>query len=154
MQRLAREWLRPYRCDVLRIAAEDFGDALRVLRFFLVRTSAEDDERGFAFRVAQDHRQFRPVGRDGGIAAAARRLLPKLALLPAARASDRHRIRRQLGGEAAVEPLRRIAEDAGERAVETAALACGHTRPEIAKRIGSVLFYEPFEECRSREIGH
>src|SRR5216684_7953938 len=65
-----------------------------------------------------------------------------------------HGVLRQLGGEAAVEPPRRIAEDAGEGVIEASALAGGHARPEVTQGIGAVLLDQPFEERRTSQIGH
>ncbi len=154
VQRLARRRLRANGRNVVRIASQHFGDALITLGILFVRTGRVDDELRLPFFGAQHHRQLFAIRRDSRIAAAAGGLLPQLTVRPVTRARHGHGVLRQLGGKAAVEPPRRIAEDAGEGVVEASALAGGHARPEVTQRIGAVLLNQPFEERGTSEIGH
>ncbi len=62
------------------------------------------------------------------------------------------RAHRQLGAEAAVEGLRRIAEDALERRRETAAARGSHALPEARQGLPAVAVGEPLEIRRADEV--
>src|ERR1051326_1537815 len=110
--------LRANRRDVLRIAPEHLRDPLFVLFLFFVVAGRVDDELRPVL-VANYERDLFAVPREGGIAAAARRVEPQLTFMQ----SLFPRALRQLRGEEAVQLLRRIAEHAFERRLECARLA-------------------------------
>ncbi len=153
-ERLARHRLLAHRRDVLRIALQDLLDAFGELLFLFIRASREDDELPPPLAVTRDEGQLRAVGRHGGISALIGRFLPELTVREPFALRRRHRLRRQLGRELAVEARRRFAEDAGERRPEAAALAGRHPRPEMAQRIGPAALFEPFEVGRAGQVGH
>ena len=155
--RLSLERLHSYGRDVLRIALQHRVDALVLLLLLLDRLRRRvGHELRVMFAITNHDGDRFPIGRDGRIAAVFLRLLPQcsLAQIGSRLTIDVDRALSQLRREAAVQPLRRITENAFERIIERTPLSRRHASPQFLQTTCAAALLEPFEICGAGEVRH